>query len=74
MQITLTYNFSSECPYLNEPHCISIDYIKFDMTGTGMPGYKKGSYFCNKVKNCPYPSKDRWGRCPVYLDAPCPPE
>ncbi|MBV4430717.1 hypothetical protein KM803_09220 [Clostridium tyrobutyricum] len=74
MQRKLTYNFNAQCPYLNEPHYISIDYIEFDMLGSNGSNYKKGSYYCDKANNCPYPSKDKWGRCPVYLDAPSRPE
>lgn len=74
MQITLTYDFNSQCPYLNKLHPISIDYIQFDMPGTNSPGYKKVSYYCDKINECPYPPKDEWQRCPVYLRAPSRPE
>lgn len=70
MQRTLTYNFNFQCPYLNRPHSISIDYIEFFMCGTNHPCYKKGSYSCDEIDDCPFPSKDEWGRCPVYLKAP----
>ena len=74
MQRTLTYTLRAHCPYLNQLHSISIDYIEFEMCGTTGPCYKKGQYFCDKRDNCPFPSKDKWQRCPVYLDAPSRPE
>lgn len=72
MNKIITFAFTSDCPYLDEPHTIYIDYNEVCMCGNPQMGYKKGSYSCN-VSDCPYPSKDAHGRCPVYLNSPsCP--
>lgn len=68
----IKYSFKSKCPYLNKSHTIFIDYHEVHMCGSTNPGYKKGNYSCD-VTNCPYPSKDAYGRCPVYLNSPSQP-
>ena len=73
MARTLTYIFQSQCPYLDKLHSISIDYEEILMCGTTKPGYKKGNYYCDEADNCPFPSNDKWGRCPVYLNSPSEP-
>jgi hypothetical protein len=70
MQITLTCTFNLKCPYLNRLQQISIDYMEVPMCGTTQQCYKKGDYSCDEMDNCPFPSKDKYGRCPVYLNAP----
>lgn len=72
MSKKIIYAFSSECPYLHDFHTIHIDYHEIDIVGTNKVGYKKGNYSCN-INDCPYPNKDEYGRCPVYLESPSEP-
>ena len=70
MSKTVRYRFTAECPYLNDTHSIYIDYIEVLMSCNPQPGYKKSTYSCNLVEECPYSHNDSYGRCPVYLKAP----
>ncbi|WP_410744263.1 hypothetical protein [Clostridium neonatale] len=70
MSRTIRCTYTGECPYLNQSHSIDITYTEMRMLGNPNPEYKKGSYSCDEIEDCPYPSKDKWGRCPVYLDSP----
>lgn len=74
MQNTIRYIHTDECPYLNEEHSILIDYAEIPIAGQLDNGYKKGTYSCDEISDCPYPSNDKWGRCPVYLSAPSRPK
>lgn len=73
MSRTLTYTFNAECPYLNRPHSISIDYAEILLCGANKPDYQKLTYSCDESDTCPFPSKDNYGRCPVYLESPSEP-
>ncbi|MFL0198418.1 hypothetical protein ACJDU8_23040 [Clostridium sp. WILCCON 0269] len=68
-----TYRFTAQCPYFDELHSINIDYAEIPKLGTRTE-YKKIDYWCTEINNCPYPSKDKWRGCPVYLNAPSEPE
>ena len=70
---TIRCTYTGKCPYLNKFHSINITYAEIRMLGNPNSDYKKGSYSCNEIENCPYPSQDKWGRCPVYLDSPSSP-
>lgn len=66
----IVYRFVGECPYTNEPQAININYLEISMIGSMAPGYKKDAYSCPLAEDCPYPSQDKYHRCPVYLNAP----
>ncbi len=66
----LKYRFTGACPYTNSSQSIEINYFEIPMLGASTPGYKKDSYYCPLVDECPYPDQDRYHRCPVYLEAP----
>lgn len=68
MRITISY--TGDCPYLNDEHTIYIECAEITVAGNPNPGYKKLSYECDYVNECPYPDQDRWGRCPLYISAP----
>lgn len=68
----IPYEFTSNCPYLNEPNTISIEYAEIPIGGQLSDGYKKMSYHCDYSSTCNH--KDKYGRCPVYLDSPSQPE
>ena len=70
MPTTITYRFSGNCPYTGEQQTIKLEYSKILMVGFSDPGYKKGSYSCPHSAECPYPDRDPYGRCPVYLSSP----
>lgn len=73
MNTHINYIFKAQCPYLNRINSISVDYLEVPTLGTAQCGYKKGNYYCDYMNNCPFPAKDKWGRCPVYLSAPSQP-
>ena len=71
---TISSTHTDECPYLNKQHSISVNYAEIPIAGQLSNGYKKMNYSCGEISNCPYPSQDKWGRCPVYLSAPSRPK
>lgn len=70
MSKTIVFNYTGDCPYTNSPHSIKIDYFEILLAGKLKPGYKKSSYTCSLIDECPYPKTDKYGRCPVYLNSP----
>lgn len=70
MRYNLIYRHTDFCPYLGCDHSIKITYAEIPIVGRLSPGYKAMSYSCDLSEECPYPQKDQYGRCPVYLSAP----
>ena len=70
MRHNVTYEYTDFCPYLECEHPIEITYAEIPILGKLSPGYKAISYECDLSEECPYPRKDRYGRCPVFLSAP----
>ncbi len=68
-----TYRFTDICPYTDTRQSIQISYFKIPVMGTLTQGYKKDSYSCPLHNECPFPERDEYGRCPVYLNAPASP-
>lgn len=62
--------YYGDCPYTGEKQAIEIEYFEIPMSGHPSIGYKKKKYSCPLEKECPYPSKDSHGFCPVYKNAP----
>lgn len=69
-----TIRHTDECPYLDEEHSILVNYAEIPILGQLSNGYKKMDYSCSEMSSCPYPDKDQWGRCPVYISAPSRPK
>lgn len=65
-----TFRFTGDCPYTNSPQTIKINYFEIQLIGSMAPGYKKDAYSCPLANECPYPDRDAYHRCPVYLKAP----
>ena len=61
------------CPFNGCQHTIYVEYFEIRCIGQKAPLYKMGSYRCDCVEDCPYPTQDSHGRCPVYLTAPSEP-
>lgn len=40
------------------------------MTGDMNRHYKKMGYKCEYFSECPYPEKDEFKRCPVFINSP----
>lgn len=59
---------SENCPYTNSLHTIDVKYA--EIPNQLHPGYKLMSYSCCFSEECPYPKKDPFGRCPVFMTAP----
>lgn len=70
MQRTIYIEFCAECPYVGAPHAIELKYAEIPLLGHVGPDYKIMSYSCDLSDECPYPEKDKYGRCPVFLAAP----
>lgn len=68
--MSIRYQFTHYCPYLEKMHVIYLDYAKLNFIGDVETHYKITGYQCDYVNDCPYPDNDLYGRCPVYLDAP----
>lgn len=67
--MSIIKSFQSQCPYLDKPHSIAVECAEVNMCGTMDSHYKRIGYDCNMINECPYPSKDKYGRCPVYLES-----
>lgn len=70
MARTITYTHSGTCPYVEGIHSIHVNYTEVNMVGRSSPGYKKISYSCELSNECPYPGRDQFGRCPVFMSSP----
>ena len=61
-------SFVGQCPRFGEPHSIVITYAEIPILGSSAPGYKKMSFTCDSLEDCP--NLDRHGSCPLLLNAP----
>ena len=68
--MNINYLFSCFCPFLEREHSIHISYATVNMTGDMNRHYKKMGYKCEYFSECPYPEKDEFKRCPVFINAP----
>ncbi|MEG0273242.1 MAG: hypothetical protein RR639_04200 [Hydrogenoanaerobacterium sp.] len=59
-----------DCPYTGTLQAIEINYFEVPMSGTLGMDYKKDAYSCALSDECPYPERDKYHRCPVYINAP----
>lgn len=66
----LTFMFEGDCPHTGTAQTIKISYFEIPMMGTLALGYKKDAYSCPLYDECPYPERDEYHRCPVYINAP----
>ena len=66
--------YTAECPYTNKYKSITIDYAVIHIAGKLSPEYKKMSYKCDLIHECPYPDQDEYGRCPLYISSPSQPK
>lgn len=60
--------YTNDCPYTNSEMRIRLDYDKpsiFDQVKTDL---KYHGYTCDLIEECPYPSQDPLGRCPVAIN------
>lgn len=68
MNTKISYNYTEHCPYLGKEHTITIKSFEIQI-GSSID-YKKDTFYCNCINECPEDYRDEYGRCPVYLNAP----
>ena len=56
------------CPRFDRITEISVKYVEIPILGKMSPGYKKTSFYCADVNDCP--KLDEYGRCPLVIKAP----
>lgn len=57
--------YTGKCPYIKDTHTISVNYVYVPILGTLTSNYKKGTFDCSFLDECPQ-SKN----CPIYQNAP----
>lgn len=61
-------SYYGDCPKTGQTQRIEITYIEVNVAKQLHTGYKKAEFICPLSGNCS--NIDKYGRCPVYLDAP----